>query len=240
LCKKIRGSLSNTITPIFLITGRLKKTYLDQAHEAGVTDFLSDQLDIEELEERIASGKKVTSMREKTEEASSALQVSKKEISKAYFKNKLLLHDHALRMLAAAKIENIPVILLFLRIDRFEEIQKDAFLAESILAELSELIVSQLSDFDLLIPYSEGQFILLLPNVLSERARHIAEHLRKEVARNRFETKKGPLYLTLSIAISSLEASEKAFQAMIETALKAFKQAKLATNLILSLDLERP
>src|SRR5579864_6259057 len=52
LCAEIRSKMSAP-TPMLLITGRLSKTFREQATEAGVTDFLDDQLDESELAERI-------------------------------------------------------------------------------------------------------------------------------------------------------------------------------------------
>jgi PleD family two-component response regulator len=79
LCKEIRRILHTSFTPILLITGRLKKSYRDEALEAGVSDFLNDQLDLEELETRIATGQKAASMRQKTIDVSAALQKHKKD-----------------------------------------------------------------------------------------------------------------------------------------------------------------
>jgi response regulator RpfG family c-di-GMP phosphodiesterase len=68
LCEKIAKVAKKVGTPILLITGRLKKAYREKAKECGVTDFLSDQLDASELEERIETGLKTAAMRQKTEE----------------------------------------------------------------------------------------------------------------------------------------------------------------------------
>ncbi len=48
----------NTVIPIILLTGRLKKTFQEEALKAGVTDFLNDQLDLDELETRLATDRK--------------------------------------------------------------------------------------------------------------------------------------------------------------------------------------
>ncbi|HSX26964.1 MAG TPA: response regulator [Chlamydiales bacterium] len=202
LCRELRQILHQWPTQIFLITGRLKKSYRDAALEAGVTDFLSHQLDLEELEAKIATGKKTASVREKTADLSTVIRAPKNEPS----------NDQALRLLAAAKIEKIPVTLLVLRLDPYEE---------EILSEFTKVVKEQLKESDLLIPFSGGSFILLLPNMHLEAARNLGERLKKEIQRYRFETKKGPLYLTVSIAISPLEATENTF---IDSAMKSLKQ----------------
>lgn len=58
----------NLLVPILLITGRLKKSFRDQALDAGVTDFLQEQLDLEEFETRIAILRKASESRKKTTE----------------------------------------------------------------------------------------------------------------------------------------------------------------------------
>ncbi|MES2272750.1 MAG: response regulator [Chlamydiota bacterium] len=74
LCKTLRNLTKNSLTPILLITGRLKKSFRDQALENGVTDFLSDELNLEELETRIATGRKAAASMQKVEEAATILR----------------------------------------------------------------------------------------------------------------------------------------------------------------------
>lgn len=86
LCKEIKKNL----VPIFLITGRLKKSFREKAVDAGVSDFLSSQLDLEELEAKITAAKRAQEVREKTSDLSSAISNQKKEPSQTYWKNKKL------------------------------------------------------------------------------------------------------------------------------------------------------
>lgn len=66
----------NTSISILLITGRLKKSYREEALASGVSDFLNDQLEINELRERIETGRKTAAMQKKTADIS--LQIKKK------------------------------------------------------------------------------------------------------------------------------------------------------------------
>lgn len=63
--------------PTLLITGRLKKSFLDQAMASGITDFISSRLNEEELHLRILAAKKVSVAREKTSALSSILSKKK-------------------------------------------------------------------------------------------------------------------------------------------------------------------
>lgn len=239
LSKEIREISQNQWTPIFLITGKLKKSYRDKALDAGVSDFINSEFDIDEIETRIATEEKAASLREKTGEASSILKQTGKEFSKSYFKNKLLIHDQALRILTAAKIENIALILLVLQIDHFDEfMKKEGFLvSEQILSQCSNILEDELKEPQLLIPSTNGKFFILLPNCTPEQGKVFAEHIQKVVQKTRFTTKKGQSHLTLSIALSPLEANENSLNQMIEAASKALGE-KISKSLIISLDKE--
>jgi len=237
LCKDLSKKTTASLTPILLITSRLKKSYRDKALDAGVTDFLSDQLDLEELETRIAIGRKGAAARKKTEEVSSVIHIHKKELPSAYLKKKFLLANHALRLLTEANKDKKQVSLLFLRIDHFQELQSQFghSFAEQILIPFSDFLTHQLPESDLLVPSSDGGFILLLVNEGQPEAKQLAEHLHEEVQHQPFSTEKGPIHLTCSIVYSSIEPNEAAYNRAVETASKTLRQSLPAMNLILSL-----
>lgn len=242
LCKEMSQKTVGSLIPILLITGRLKKSFRDHALDSGVTDFLSDQLDLEELETRIAIGKKATLARKKTSGLSSAIHIPKKELSSAYLKKKFLLNNQALHLLAEAKTQDKPIALLFVRIDDFAQLQ-DRFgyqIADEILIPFSDFVSHFLSEDDLLMPSSEGGFVLLLPNRETKAIKSVAEQFHKEILSHPFSTYQGPIHLTVSIAFSPLEANEGAFNRTIESAIQSLRQALPATNLIISIDPKRP
>jgi two-component system, cell cycle response regulator len=230
----------NTITPILLITGRLKKSFRDAALDAGVTDFLNESLSIEELETRIATGKRAASARKKTSEISTRLKGTKQELSQDFFKNKVLLNKKAIDLLANVKKQKDSIMLLLLRIDHFQDLQSQVGLidAEELLPLLSERITRHLRPEDLLIPSSQGFFILLLPHTAPDEASAIAEELRREVQKEPFQLPSKKLEITISIALSSFQAEEEQYKRIVAQASKALQAAKAMTNLIISLDKE--
>ncbi len=238
LCKDLSKKTTASLTPILLITSRLKKSYRDKALDAGVTDFLSDQLNLDELETRIAIGRKGAAARKKTEDVSSLIHIPKKELPSAYLKKKFLLANHALRLLTEANKDQKPVSLLFLRIDHFQELQSQfgQSFAEQILIPFSDFLTHQLPESDLLVPSSDGGFILLLLNAGQPEAKQLAEHLHEEIQHQPFITDKGPIHLTCSIVYSSIEPNEAAYNRAVETASKTLRQSLPAMNLILSLE----
>jgi len=238
LCKSLSKKTAVNLTPILLITSRLKKSYRDKALDAGVTDFLSDQLNLEELETRIATGRKGAAARKKTADVSSLIHIPKKELPSAYLKKKFLLANHALRLLNEANKEKKPVSILFLRIDRYQELQSQfgPSFAEQILIPFSDFLTHQLHEPDLLVPSSDGGFIILLTNTGLSQAKQMAERLHQEIQKHPFDNEKGPTHLTSSIVYTSIEATEAAYNRAVEEASKSLRQALPAANLILFLD----
>ena len=227
LCKKIRRLDPHRSFPILLITGRLKKSYRDAALDSGVTDFLSDQLDSEELETRIAIAKKATQVRQTVS-----------ELSSDYFKNRVLLHKQAILFLDTAKKKNTAVTMLVAQIDDFAEIQSKYGLttADEILVSISDLLNKNIRQEHAVTPSTDGQFIALLTGANAAESEKIAELVQLKIKDHPFKTKQGPAKITASFAISKIETTESSFNKTINTASAALKQSTAKKNIIFSLN----
>ena len=115
-----------------------------------------------------------------------------------------------------------------MQIDAFDTLNKPATTFQN----LGEFIGELLREEDVLIPSSEGKFVLLLANTSPTKAKTIAERLQAKIERQNFD-------LTVSIAISSLDASEEGFHKMLNSLIKSLNTQK-NTNLIISFDPENP
>lgn len=239
LCSKLRQM--NRVVPILLITGRLKTTYRDMALDAGATDFLNDRLDLEELETRFATGKKAALEREKVTGFSNLIKTAPKlAASHDYLSNKRLLNEEAERLLSEARKENENVALLTIRADHFQEIEAEVGMvaADRLQQALGERLESLLEPDDLLIPYSNGRFILLMKEINSASARAIAETLQSTVEEEPFTLNRKPTHMSISIAISESKTGNEQYDQMIARATKVLKQADSMANQILSVDKE--
>jgi diguanylate cyclase (GGDEF)-like protein len=238
LCRELKQIL-RTLTPILLITGRLKRSYLDAAKEAGVTDFLNNQLDPEELGMRIQTIRKSHSLREKTQDLSNALAPTSDDLSSMTLKHRVLIHNQAIKALKEAKKEGVPIAALMIRIDRFDELQNRIGneMKQQVIKPFTDLTQPLLSSNDFLVPSSEGRFIILMKNKTPEQGRALAERIKNDLSKQPFQTEEGPLRLTVSIVVSSLEANEIVFNRMVDSSFKALKKAQ---DLIISIDKETP
>lgn len=230
----------NTTVPILLITGRLKKTFREEALAAGVTDFLNDQLAADELELCIEAGQKAAETQIKTSRLSSEIKPAGRTPSDEYFKNRVLLNERALRLLSDIKKENETISLLLFRVDRLAELQEKEGWTETngLLIRLLERIHQDLRSKDLLIPSSNSRFILLLPRTPVDEAEKIAERLRRDIQREPFELNRKKIHLTVSIAVSPLNAEKEQYQRIVAEAGQALSGAEAMHNFIISLKKE--
>lgn len=232
LVRALSQATQKNLVPILLITGRLKKSYRNQAVAAGVTHFLSDQLDLEELTSCIETGLKAANARQKTEDLSLSVKLPK-FTSNSSLKSKFFLNEAALKLMANAKEKKTSICLLLLQIDRWNELPD----FEETVLRVFEFIHSFLRESDVLVQQPEGKFAILLPNTSTEVGQKAAIKLRDHVQKHPFVIGDKTQKITVSIAISSMESSESSFHQMISSAAKALKTHP-QTNFILPLDLE--
>lgn len=228
LCSILSQKVKKQLVPILLITGRLKKSFRDRAAAKGVTDFLSDQLDPEELKEKIALGEAAANAREKTSELRSFIPTTASKEGENSLKNKLVLGDKALKLIQESKEKKVPVALLLLRIDRLDFFEAP----EEIIKELSDFIRALLREKDVLFSTPDQRVVVLLSNMKVESACLVAEKLRAKIEMHTFSFQEKKL--TTSIAVSSFEASEQGLSQMIQSATKSLK-AHSEKNTIISM-----
>lgn len=219
LCQEMR--MAAKLVPIFLVTGKLKKSFREKAHASGVTDFLSDQLDADELEVRIQEGQKTAGTRERTESFASSIRAQQ---SFGSLKNKVVLNEQGFKLLKEAKNGRFPVSFLFIQIDEFEKWE----MKEETSQILKQFIENLLREKDVLISLNDGRFILLLFNTIPDMGKKVAGRLKEKIGIHPFSAIR---HLTVSIAVCGQEASEKSFQRMMAGAVRELS-THFETNLL--------
>ncbi len=238
LTNEIRQTPSNLLTPILLITDKLKKSFRTAATDAGVTDFLFQPLDADELETKIAAIKKAGDVRTKVLGLSARISAPKQSASSSFFKDKVVLHDQALELLSDARKKSIPVKMVIVRIDRFTELSAKLgpLASQEILQNFAGLLIRSSGNNSTVTPFTDGQFIILFSSLDLTESQKIAEHLRKLVEKQRFTTKQGILHLTASFAISDIDPTEKSFNKMIDATTKSLEQSSSLNNKVFFID----
>jgi len=204
LAKEIRKIQEFATLPIILITGTLKMHFIDEALRAGITDFVGDPLEMDEVLSRLAINKKHSFKDRRMVKLAAQLHIpSKKTIS---LEGRFLLNDRAVKEIAKAQKGQTALSLLMIELDHLSEITKKLgdLTVEELLYNFLTFLNQKIRKQDLLIPLGSGKFIIIFPKTSQSAANMIADDIRSAIHQASFPTKKGKLQLTISMGLVTL------------------------------------
>jgi len=227
--EKLRAAVFKD-TPILLITSNIKKSFAQIALNSGITDFINEPLDKDEIEQRIAVAFKNQDRPKKISQI--AQRSTSKMRSSAPLTSREFLSDQAIKEIAKARKTSSNVSLLMIELDDFKKIP--AAKSDKAQEHLEKVLQENLRKNDILIPQGPGKFILMLPRTSNRAAEIIAETIRMEVLRTSFS-----IPLSVSIGLISLDKSvpgsaDEVFDRLLEGVKRATSEAKKTGNKIVS------
>jgi DNA-binding response OmpR family regulator len=220
--KQLRSVIAKVDTPILMITSNLKKSFINEALQVGVTDFINEPLDKDEIEQRLAVAYKATHRSQAIsrigQRSTHRGRAPKKDLAQ-----RELYDSQAIRAIEKASEKDSTISLLMIELD-------DCSIPEGI-PHLTAILEKNIRTNDLLIPQAPGKFILIFTKASKRAAEIIAETIRYEVAMM-------PL-LTVSIGIVNLEGpgqgnAADVYKHLIKAVSHSFEKAKKFGNRIIS------
>jgi PleD family two-component response regulator len=240
-CEEAKKLTKPRKAPIFLISSILKKTFAEETLKAGVSDFLHEPLNEDELHEKITNqlappflNKKVKTITKKFKPHSLIPKNTN------IFLDKTLIRDKTLKTIIETKKNATPLSVFTIQLDSVNKLLREV--GEQGLYEITEqletLLKLSLRQKDFLITESPGQFLLLLPKTSPTAGKIIAEEIRREVLSTPLLTSKSEILVTISIGIMSfdkdLSSSAQAFEQFEFCLEKVKKSLPKKGNIIIS------
>ncbi len=225
LCQRIRSR--RQVQPqdyvyIILMTGRDNQEDILRGLEAGADDYMTKPFDTIELKIRLQNGMRVIDQ-EKLQDRIQATD----SLTGLWNRNKIL--DFLEEEIDRSSRQNQPTSIVLMDIDglaRFNE--TDGFPAgDHILREVSSRIHGTMRRYDKLGRFGDDEFLAVFPNCREDHLQHIAERLRRAVARESILLENGAREISLSLggASTPLLTACSAAQ-LLTTAQKAIAEAK--------------
>ncbi len=121
-----------------------------------------------------------------------------------------------------------PLSVLVMDIDRFKLVN-DTYghpVGDVVLQQMAARFRNVLREIDLICRYGGEEFCILLSESDQEGAFSAAERILHEVRNQPFETRVGPLQITISIGLASLDEADAGLEELLDRADKALFQAK--------------
>lgn len=234
-CIHLRALLGKRKIPIFLISQIIQKSFIGEALKAGVSDFIHEPLDVQEIEERISVHLYSSSTSRKVKTLAKKMKTpGPLPRNIALFRNKTILGNKTLQTILETKETMDPLSLLMVRIDRFEEFEQE--LGGSGISDLKKqietLLRSHLRPHDFLVAEGDATYLLLLPKTSSRAGKIIAEDIRSEVLDTNFRIGESEVLCTVSIAVLAFEKDNREADTAFERFALCLERVKHSLSLV--------
>jgi diguanylate cyclase (GGDEF)-like protein len=211
ICQKLRSNHRKHYTYIILLTSKDQKKDIIKGLNSGADDYIKKPFEIQELQARLKTGKRVIELEEK-------LIKAKKEFEKLANKDGLTdlwNRRHMLEILEKeihrSQREKQPVATIMVDIDKFKHIN-DSFghnVGDQVLLEISKRLRCCIRDYDEIGRYGGDELLIVLTNRNLKNAAIVAERLRKTISDKKIQTYKGLLDVSISLGVASSEKQIK-------------------------------
>ena len=208
MCRRIRSLQQDPYRYVLLLTAKDDKQDVVQGLEAGADDYLTKPFDVDELHARVRAGKRILELQNELIQARESLRFE-------------ALHDHltgvwnrgAVLSLLQREVqrrqrsgEALGVIMA--DVDHFKNIN-DSYghlVGDAVLAEVARRLTASVRGYDSVGRYGGEEFLVIVPGCDPKGLVVSAERLRGVIAESPIDSASGPIPVTLSVGLVSVDA----------------------------------
>lgn len=214
LCRRIRAEQREEYTYFIFLTSLGDKEHLLEGIETGADDYLSKPLDKDELQVRLISASRVTSLHRRLAEKNGELQKlnsllhdQSREDALTGLGNRLRLREDLERMVGQARRYQYRYCAVLCDVDLFKP-YNDHYghpAGDEVLQRVASAVASHCRSGDFAYRYGGEEFLILLPEQDVEGGCAFAEHLRRSIEELRISHEKSlPGVVTISAGLATL------------------------------------
>ncbi len=230
LCSQLRSLERTRNLPILILVEPDDNTKLLRGLDIGVNDYLMRPVDKNELLARVRSQLKrlrYTDQLRESVEQSMELAITD-PLTGLY--NRRYMEGHVSTLVLQAANRGKEISLIILDIDYFKAVN-DTYghdVGDAVLKELSKRILQNIRGIDLACRFGGEEFVLVMPDTDLSFAFLVAERIRQRIASRPFELglDTGPLDITCSVGVASLEKPDDTPEKILKRADQALYRAK--------------
>ncbi|MFQ5686092.1 MAG: diguanylate cyclase [Candidatus Scalindua sp.] len=207
ICRKVRELAKEPYTYILLLTSRGAQEDIVKGMEAGADDYIIKPFNQNELNARLAAGRRIVELNED-------LLIMRKNLERQAIYDELTGIYNRYHMIEILEREfsrtlryQTELSCLLLDLDFFKEVN-DTFghaFGDLVLREFSTCLKQEARKTDIPIRYGGEEFMLLLPNTDIGGALNVAEKIRSACETKKYDDGKNSANVTVSIGIASVK-----------------------------------
>jgi two-component system, cell cycle response regulator len=210
LCRKIRGRDRGPYCYVLLLSVKDEKQDVVEGLEAGADDYLTKPFDVDELRARVRAGKRILDLQAALIHAKDELQFAAAHDPLTGLWNRGAILELLKREVSRRQRTADPLGVIMADIDYFKRINDTHghLVGDAVLREVTRRLAVGVRPYDVVGRYGGEEFLVVFPGCNAANLRVGAERLRRCVADQPIETNAGPITVTLSLGLASLERDE--------------------------------
>jgi two-component system, cell cycle response regulator len=207
LCRQIREANLPSIY-ILLLTSHGEVAHAVEGLRAGANDFIRKPADQAELLARLEAGRRVVSLEQSLREANAQIERLSVTDPLLGIYNRRYLHSRLPEEAARARRYETPLTVLMVDLDHFKAINDTHGhqSGDAVLQHVVALARSGLRQSDWIARYGGEEFVIVLPETHADGAASVAERIRRLCAETPAELPVGPVFVTASFGLASIDA----------------------------------
>jgi diguanylate cyclase (GGDEF)-like protein len=231
LCSKIRSRKQGPYRYVLLLTAKDDKQDVIAGLEAGADDYLTKPFDVDELRARVRAGRRILDLQAALICAQNDLQYAAAHDTLTGLWNRGAIFDLLRREVSRRQRTGDPLGVVMADIDYFKKINDTHGhqVGDAVLQEVTRRLAADVRPYDVVGRYGGEEFLIVFPGCTLANLIVGAERLRQSIASHPVETSAGPVAVTLSLGLASVEQDEKetlGCEGLLRTADEALYAAK--------------
>jgi two-component system, cell cycle response regulator len=229
VCQAVRERPQEPYVYILLLTAKSLKADLLTGLNAGADDYLAKPVDIQELELRLRTGRRILDLQSELIAAREGLLLQATQDVLTGVSNRRAVLETLQSELVRAKRQRVPLGVILADLDHFKSINDTHGHAagDTVLREASSRMAAALRPYDRLGRYGGEEFLIVAPGCGVDEVVRVAERLRLTLLAQPVQIRGSSIAISASFGVfSSAQSGQMDAEALIEAADEALYQAK--------------
>jgi two-component system, cell cycle response regulator len=204
VCREVRCYHERAYTYLILLSSKEAKQDIVQGLEAGADDYLTKPYNEEELKARLRTGQRILELEDHLVEARESMRFQATHDALTALWNRGVIGELLLREIDRSRREKSCTVIMLCDVDHFKQVN-DRYghgTGDDVLKELARRLQHSVRSYDMVGRFGGEEFLVILNKCDPSSATTRAENLRMAIAKKPFQTRSGPLDITISVGVA--------------------------------------
>jgi two-component system, cell cycle response regulator len=229
VCREVRYCRERAYTYLILLSSKEAKQDIVQGLEAGADDYLTKPYDEEELKARLRAGERILELEDRLVEARENMRFQATHDPLTSLWNRGVIAELLSREIDRSRREKSCTVVMLCDVDHFKQVN-DHYghsTGDDVLQEIAHRLQHSVRSYDMVGRFGGEEFLVILNKCDACSALTRAENIRQAINKRPFQTRSGPLEITISVGVAlSTDFEQSSLDEMLAATDAAMYSAK--------------